>query len=144
MGIGSFSKLFAAASIAGAVLVSSASASTLNVTYQDSSVFGTPNLSQQVSIASPGYTGDAMVGPFRLTGDNGFGDFVAFCVDLTKFMTTGNSYTTAGASAFGATVDSYIDRLFTSSYAGSRRPCRGLHFRSLFGKSFLTRVLDMT
>ena len=127
--IGSFPKLLAAVSVAGIIAMSAASAATLNVTYQDSTVFGTPNLSKAVNITSPGYTGAVRVGQFRLSGDSGFGNFLAFCVDLAKFMSTGNSYTTSSGSAFGATVDGYIDRLFTSAYASVDTAVKGAAFQ---------------
>lgn len=117
MVVSSFSMRLAAVSLAGVFAVSAASASTLNVTYQDSTVFGTPNLSRNVNVASSGYTGTARAGQFRLSGSNGYGNFLAFCVDLAKFMTSGGTYSTSSGSAFGATVDGYVDRLFTSAYA---------------------------
>lgn len=111
-------KVSIAAAVFGlAIATTSASAGTVNVTYQGSNVFGTPNYSRAVSITSPTYTGGAQAGAFRLVGDNGFGSFVGFCVDLANFMTSGNTYTTSGTSAYNAAVDNNIDKLFTSSYA---------------------------
>ncbi len=129
MVVGSFKKMLGAAAVVGMLVVSSASASTLNVTYQGSNEFGSPNLSRYVDITSPGYTGGSLAGPFRLTGDNQFNKFVAFCVDLTKYMTTGSTYTTSSTSVFGATVDGYIDRLFTSAYAGISNRVQGAAFQ---------------
>lgn len=122
-------KLLAAVAVTGVFAVSAASAATLNVTYQDSTVFGTPNLSKTVNITSSGYTGGAQAGQFRLSGSGGFGNFLAFCVDLAKFMSSGNSYSTSSGSAFGATVDGYIDRLFTSAYASVDTAVEGAAFQ---------------
>ena len=106
-----------------------ASASTVNVSYQGSGPFGSPNYSKVAYIASSDYTGGTRAGPFRLTGDNGMGDFVAFCVDLAKYLGNGQSYTTASNSAFGSAVDTNIDKLFTSSYAGINSRVEGAAFQ---------------
>ena len=108
----------AAAVFGLAFVTTSASAATVNVTFQGSDPFGTPDHSRSVNITSPTYTGAARAGAFRLVGDGGFGNFVGFCVDLANYMTSGNSYATSASSAHGAAVDNNIDRLFTSSYAG--------------------------
>lgn len=124
-----FKKSLGAVAFVAAFAATSASASTVNVTYQGSNVFGTPNLSQSVNITSPGYTGNALAGPFHLTGDNGFGNFVGFCVDLFKYMSNGNSYTTSASSSYGAAVDNNIDRLFTSAYASVDTAVEGAAFQ---------------
>lgn len=104
-------------------------ASSIVVDYQETSVFGTPNLSSSVTIASPFYNGNTAAGPFRLTGDNGFGDFDAFCIDLAHHMANGQTYTVSGASSYGAVVDNYIDRLFNSAYASLSTAVQGAAFQ---------------
>lgn len=106
-----------------------AGATSIVVDYQEASVFGTPNLSSSVTIVSPSFNGSTAAGPFRLTGDNGFGDFDAFCIDLAHYMSSGNTYTVSGASSYGAVVDSYIDRLFTSAYASLVTSVQGAAFQ---------------
>ena len=126
------SRAAAAVSFAGFLAISSAgtlSAATVNVTYQGSTAFGSPNLSRYVEITSPGYSGGAFAGPFRLVGDNGLGKFVAFCVDLAQFMKSGTTYTTAASSGYGGAVDLNIDRLFTSAYAGISTAIQGAAFQ---------------
>lgn len=129
MGTVSFSKWLAGALIGGVFAVTSASAATVTVDYQGSDVFGTPNLPQSVLISSPVIDGIVNAGPFRLTGDNGFGDFVAFCIDLGTYMKSGQTYTTSAFSAFGSVIDGYIDRLFTSAYAGVDTADEGAAFQ---------------
>lgn len=129
MNMSSIKIAFSTVAVVAAISVSTASASTVNVTYQGSSVFGTPNLSQVVKISSPSHTGAVNAGPFRLTGDNGFGNFVGFCIDLAKSMGNGNSYQTGTTSAYGAAVDANIDKLFTSSYASVNTAVEGAAFQ---------------
>lgn len=127
--VGFRANVVAATFVGGLVFASSATAATISVNYQETSVFGTPNLSQAIRIAAPEHTGYVAAGPFRLTGGNGFGDFVAFCIDLAKNMGNGNTYETAGASAYGPSVDDAIDRLFTSAYAGVSTAIEGAAFQ---------------
>jgi len=121
--------MLAACFVIGAVVATPVSAATLNVTYQQSNVFGSPDLSRVVDIQSAGYTGKAKAGPFRLTGSNGYGNFIAFCVDLSKQLKNGKNYTTSANSAFGAKVDRRIDKLFTSAYAGISTAVHGAAFQ---------------
>ncbi|MFD3189894.1 VPLPA-CTERM sorting domain-containing protein [Sedimentitalea sp. HM32M-2] len=104
---------FVAASCAGA-----ASANTVNVTKQGSSAFGTPNWSSAVNVTGPTRTISARAGAFRLTGDAGFGDFVAFCVDLAHNLSNGlpGPYTINNA-LFTNPVVANIDKLFTTGYS---------------------------
>jgi hypothetical protein len=88
----------------------------MTVTYQEANIFGTPALAQNVTISSPDYNGGARAGLYRLTGSDGFGDFLAFCVDLAKNMGNGKTYNLAPALFGGATLDN-IDRLYTSVYS---------------------------
>jgi len=91
------------------------SAATVTVDYQESSVFGTPKLAQNVRITSDKYTGYAGAGLFRLTAD-GYGDFNAFCVDLAQYINNGDTYETSVNLFSGATLEN-IDKLFTSAFA---------------------------
>lgn len=97
----------------------SANAATLTVSYQGSNEFGSPNLSRQATISSSTYglIDNVNSGMFRLTGSGGFGDFLAFCVDLATPIKNNQIYTTATTSGFGAAVDANIAKLFTSAYA---------------------------
>lgn len=106
-----------------------ATASTTVVSYQEAGVFGTPNLSSPATIVSPFYNGGTSAGPFRLTGDNGFGDFIAFCIDLDNHMSSGKTYTVSGASSYGTAVDTNIDLLFNSAYAGLSTAVQGAAFQ---------------
>lgn len=105
------------------------SASTVEVGYQENSVFGTPNLSGAVTITSPFLNGRVAAGPFRLTGSNGFGDFVAFCIDLGHYMSRGQTYTVTDTSNYGSDVDSNIGRLFSSAYSGLTTAVQGAAFQ---------------
>ena len=118
--------LAAAVLSVGATVVS---ASTVEVGYQERSVFGTPNLSSAVTISSPFISGRVAAGPFRLTGSGGFGDFVAFCIDLGQYMARGKTYTVSGASTYGSEVDSNISRLFNSAYASLTTAVQGAAFQ---------------
>lgn len=115
--------------VAAVFAATAASAATVDVTYQESGVFGTPNLSQIVEISSPGHDGTVRAGPFRLMGDDGYGDFLAFCIDLNNYMSSGNTYKISSSSVYGAGVDDYIDRLFTSAYAGLDTAIEGAAFQ---------------
>lgn len=122
--------VIAVGAFASVASISASSAATVTVDYQNSSnPFGSPALARYVRISSPQYTGGAGAGPFRLTGDGGFGDFVAFCVDLGKYLSSGNTYTTASSSAFGSAVDTNIDKLFTSAYSGISTRVEGAAFQ---------------
>jgi len=132
MGICSFKRMFAAVCVSGVLALSSAttaSAVTVNVTYQGSDAFGSPNLSRYLSINSTGISGGVYAGPFRLVGNNGFGNFVAFCVDLAQYLTSGNTYTVSGSSKYGSSVDTNIDRLFTSVYSSINTAIQGAAFQ---------------
>ncbi len=109
--------------------VAPAASATVTVTYQGSGPFGSPNLSRYLEISSSGYSGGVFAGPFRLTGTGGLGNFVAFCVDLAKFLTSGTTYTTAASSGYGALVDSNIDKLFSTAYAGISTRIQGAAFQ---------------
>lgn len=105
------------------------SAATVNVTYQGSTAFGSPNYSRYVEITSPGYSGGTFAGPFRLNGTGGLGRFIAFCIDLSKYMTSGGTYTTASSSGYGAAVDTRIDKLFTAFYGSISNRVQGAAFQ---------------
>jgi hypothetical protein len=132
MGICSFKRVFAAVCVSGVIALSTATtalAATVNVTYQGSDAFGSPNLSRYLSINSTGISGGVYAGPFRLVGSNGFGNFVAFCIDLAQYLTSGKDYSVAGSSKFGSAVDANIDRLFTSVYSSISTAVQGAAFQ---------------
>jgi hypothetical protein len=126
------SRVFAATVVGGFLAfssVSGATAATVNVTYQGSTAFGSPDLSRYLQISSTGYNGGVFAGPFRLNGDNGMGNFVAFCVDLAQFLKSGTTYTTAASSGYGGGVDTRIGQLFSSAYAGISTRVQGAAFQ---------------
>ncbi len=132
MGICSFKRAFAVVCVSGVIALStvtSASAATVNVTYQGSDAFGSPNLSRYLSINSTGISGGVYAGPFRLVGDSGFGNFVAFCIDLAQYLKSGTTYTVSGSSKYGSGVDLNIDRLFTSVYSSITTAIQGAAFQ---------------
>lgn len=115
----------ASAAITASFMASAAAAATITtVDYQGpGGVFGDPNLSETVTITSPFLIGGGAddsqsvnAGPFRLSGDNGIGDFIAFCVDLTRYMGDGKIYE-FGVNLFGAAIVNNLDKLFSSVYA---------------------------
>lgn len=110
--------LFAAALAAGSI-GSAASASTVTVSYQPSGVFGAPNLSQTVKVETngPGVDGRVKAGLFHLSGDDGFGDFVAFCVDLVQYLHDPTTYEIK-PDLFASPVLDNIGKLFTSALGG--------------------------
>ncbi len=111
-------------------MTGAATAATVTVNYQDSNnVFGAPNYSGLASISSPGYSGPALAGPFRLNAGGGIGDFIAFCVDLGKHMKNGQTYVTSSTSAFGGSVDSNVASLFNTAYAGVDTAVEGAAFQ---------------
>ena len=111
---------FAAAAVA--LTIGAANASPINVTLQDpNNAFGAPNLKQAVKVGSenPGlglHSGLVYAGEFQLTGDNGFGDFGAFCIDLVQYLGGGGSFVEMPNLLTASVVDK-IDRLYTSAYA---------------------------
>lgn len=106
-----------AAAVTGISLMGAANAATINTTYQVSgNPFGTENLQERVTVASPGYNGSTRAGEFQMTGDNGFGDFAAFCVDIFQYLRGNDTYETP-VTLFNASIEGNIDRLFTSVYA---------------------------
>ena len=125
---GAISRLVLASGLALG-LAGAAQAATITVTYQGSGPFGTPNYSRYLQIASAPYSGGVFAGPFRLTGSGGMGNFVAFCVDLAKFLGSGHSYSTSASSGYGAAVDSAISKLFNSAYAGISNAVQGAAFQ---------------
>jgi hypothetical protein len=102
--------------LAATLAAGSASASTVSLDYQTSgNAFGSENLQQIVRVASPGYNGRARAGAFQMTGDNGYGNIIAFCVDIFQYLRDGQTYV-ENDQLFDATIVQNIDRLFTSVY----------------------------
>ena len=116
--------LFAAGMVCG-VAAGSAQAASMDVTYQVSGKpFGTApdNWVRTVNITSEMYgstrnssTANVNAGLFRLVGDNGGGDFNAFCVDLAQYLVPSANYTLPVQLFSGVTLDN-LDRLYTSSF----------------------------
>jgi len=116
----------APAVLTAALLVSPASASTV-VTYQDASVFGDSGIYAPVQISTPDI-GGVYAGPFQVTGTDGVGDFLAFCVDLAQHMSSGNVYE-YGVDLFSSAVVENLDKLFTSAFAGVDTNVEGAAFQ---------------
>lgn len=99
-----------------------ASASTI-LTYTGSGPFGSPNLSDPVTIQAAGFNGGhpggVQAGQFRMTDNTpgGLGDFLAFCVDLAHTIRSGQAYSFE-ALPFSSAATTNLDRLFTGFYAG--------------------------
>lgn len=110
-------RLLSAAVLAASLLSGAATASTVDVSYQDASnPFGSENLKKSLKIQSPGYDGWVNAGAFQMTGSGGFGDFTAFCVDVFQFLMNNQTYTSP-VILFDMDIVDNIDRLFTSVYA---------------------------
>ncbi len=109
----------ASISLGSALIATNASAATVNVSYQDPTTpFGAENLQQRVRLHTSdpqAFSGRVKAGLFQLTGDNGLGDFSAFCVDLKDYLRNPTAYETP-ANLFGASILENMDRLFTSSF----------------------------
>ena len=106
--------LSAAAISVMALAATSASASTVRLDYTGSGPFGSPNLSETVTIAGPS-RGPLTVkaGPFRVT--DGTSDFVAWCFDIAQNVANGVTYTLA-SNPLGTARASLLNRLFSSHY----------------------------
>jgi hypothetical protein len=105
-----------AALVSAALAAGSASASTVTLDYQTSSTpFGSENLQQIITVASPGYNGRTRAGAFQMHGDNSYGDIIAFCVDIFQYLRNGQTYV-ENDQLFDASIVENIDRLFTSVY----------------------------
>jgi hypothetical protein len=111
--------LFLGLAMAAGLGASAATASTVNISYQSGGVFGPNNLQQTVTIATsgPGIDGNVQAGLFHLTGDNGIGDFLAFCVDLGQYLNNPQQ-AVVNATLFGANTLSRIDSLFSNALGG--------------------------
>ncbi|MEM1388951.1 MAG: hypothetical protein AAGG54_15185 [Pseudomonadota bacterium] len=111
-------KSFAVMSVVLGLAGGAASAATMtNVTYQTpGNVFGSENYKETLRISSSGSNRTVNAGEFQVIGDNGVGDFSAFCVDLFQNMVSGKDYTEMPGLFSSAIVDE-LDRLFTSVYA---------------------------
>lgn len=111
-----------AASLIGVSLVAEpASSSTINVSRQGGGVFA--NASSTVNwslLTSPSASGETPAGQFRLTGDNGFGDFLAWCIELTDFLVGGggdsDAYHINPTTIASATARAKIGSLFDTHY----------------------------
>lgn len=112
-------RICTAAALATTLLAGAASATTVNTTYQvDGNPFGTDNLRQVVRVHSPELTTNVYAGLYQMTGDNGFGDFAAFCVDLAEWLHDPVTYTTQ-PTLFGEAVRDNVAKLYNSVLGGS-------------------------
>ncbi len=90
-------------------------AAPFTINYQDpTDVFGAQDLYAPVTIASPVYNGTYNAGQFELTS-SAFGDFLAFCIEVTQAIADGNTYEET-PNLFSTAVIDNIDRLFNSAY----------------------------
>lgn len=107
-------KILASAAIAVVSLATAATASTITVTRQDP-LFGTNNaLARNVNINFNGANNYVSAGMFHLTGSNGVGDFLAFCVDLADKLGKPSQTVEEKSDLFSGNVLSNIDKLFSS------------------------------
>jgi hypothetical protein len=114
-----FKNLFSAAVVAG-LSAGAASAATIEVSTQSAGVFGSPNWSERVTFetdpAGDLEAGDRVsAGAFRLTGSDGFGNFIAFCVELEDFLTLPEEYEVPADLFTGATLGALND-LYSVAY----------------------------
>lgn len=110
--------LTAALTIAG---TAAANASTVTLSQQSGNVFGSPNLSQQVTITAGIDTapGNFNAGILRLVeDDNGvLRDILAFCLDPDTTLDLGQAFDTMTTALPWGNRLAEIDKLFTSSVA---------------------------
>lgn len=109
-----------AAALTTTFLVGAASASSVNVTYQSNGVFGADDLYKSVKLSTD--TGANYkkyhAGVFHMTGDNGYGDFLSFCVDLEGRLKDNTLYETTKVN-FGTTaIRDNIGKLFSTAFGG--------------------------
>ena len=105
-----------AAAAAFGLTTSAASATTINASYQVAGeAFGTEGWGADVKIESVGATGIYGAGAFRMTGDGGLGDFIAFCIDIYEPLTDNQAYDASG-TIYGPAIVQNIDKLFTSAF----------------------------
>jgi len=113
--------ILSSAAVASFIAAGAASAGTVNVAYHADGVFGSPNLSEQVTVSTPGpgpeLDGTFSVGMYNMTGDAGYGDFLAFCVDLAQYLSNPTVYTEAPTLFSGVTLTN-INKLFDSALGG--------------------------
>ena len=116
------SRTFKALALAGAVLFAPSLASAATLSYQvPGNIFGT-NGSAGVHISSP-LSVNAQAGGFALkgdiSGDSALESFTAWCVDITKSINLGYSYTvTNGTSLMTPTQIGNIQKLFNTALTG--------------------------
>ncbi len=111
-------RICTAAALATTLIGGAASATTVNTTYQvNGNPFGGDNLRQVVHVNSPGLTANVYAGLFQMSGDNGFGDFAAFCVDLAESLRDPVTYSTR-PNLFENSVQQNIAKLYNSVLAG--------------------------
>ncbi len=110
---------FAAIATATLLTAGAVSASTINVSTQDGGAFGQERHREIVRVhadAAPSVDGRRVyAGLFRLTdGGSVFGDFAAFCVELTEYLRLPNEYTMTTSLFAGETLER-METLFSTS-----------------------------
>ena len=105
--------LFVGAALAAALSAGAASASTINVSRQ-ADLFGPGELRQTVKVVSPVRTQTVWAGMFHMTGDQGVGDFMAFCVDLAQALGNPGQVVEEQPLLFSQGIRDNIDKLFSS------------------------------
>lgn len=108
-------KILTAAALAIGFGAASASASTFDVNAQPTGIFGTVGFEKvKVSLLA----NEVQAGMFHLNGNNGVGDFVAFCVELTQFLNLPQSVTVS-PSPFSAAKTASILKMFDGAMMGA-------------------------
>ena len=115
---------FFSAAIAATMMVGAAEAATVTVdTRPGEGLFGESNLRQGVTLRLgdelEGTTFDdarISAGQFELVGDNGFGNFLAFCVDLLQVLDLADEYEVP-ADIFSANIVENLDKLYDTAYS---------------------------
>ncbi len=111
-------KLLAAAALAFGLGGGAASASTFDVTVQSSGLFGTVGYQKVAYNDTTIGSGEVRAGMFHLTGNNGVGDFVAFCVELTQYLNNPQQMTVNNALFPQTKIDDIL-KMFDSALMGS-------------------------
>lgn len=109
------------AALVGLVAVAGeASAASFNVSRQPGALFA--NASSTVDWTLNGNDDSSSGGQFRLTGDNGFGDFLAWCIELTDFLVGANPdsdlYHVNPTTIADPVARGNVQKLFDTAYGG--------------------------
>lgn len=112
--------VFLAAALTTTLLAGAASASSVNVTYQSGGLFGAGDLYRTADLSTDSGMNykTYYAGAFHMTGSNGYGDFLAFCVDLEGRLKNDTLYETTKTNFGTATVRDNIGKLFSTAFGG--------------------------